>query len=160
RVGQWKEQCWPPNLGRWTSGTPAAYDVWMQVKEELRTRPHEDTLESFLTHWSDKSFVVGKKEDAQPRKRRFGLSRATTLLHFITGGDYPIMDAIVVKALARLGSPVSNTEEASGYLNSFCPLFSELAHMCGVAGTAGLRRLDNALLMYGSADLFPSSKSK
>lgn len=156
RLGQWKEQCWEPNLGRWKSGTPAAYDVWMQAKAELPTRPPESALESFLSCWSHKQFLAGKRKDGQPLRQTFGLSRATTLLHVISGGDYPIMDAVVVEAMARLGSPVRNTEEAVGYLNSFCPLFFELAARCGASGMEGRRRLDNALMMYGSADLFRS----
>jgi hypothetical protein len=56
--------------------------------------------------------------------------------------------------MARLGSPIQGGIEA--YLNSFCPLFSELAVASGVSGTEGLRMLDNALFRYGAAN-FPST---
>jgi hypothetical protein len=44
--------------------------------------------------------------------------------------------------MARLDSPIEMTID--GYLRSFCLLFSELAAVCGVSGTKGLRKLDNA----------------
>ena len=79
-------------------------------------------------------------------ERRFGLSRATTLLHFVSGGRYPIVDRRVEAAMTRLGSPIAMTVE--GYL-AFCPLFAVLASVCGVSGAKGLRKLDNALFCYG-----------
>jgi hypothetical protein len=148
RIGQWKEQCWPPKLGRWKTGTPAAYDVWMQANAALPICPDKDGVAAFLKGWSERRFLASHKQrkDGKPFTQAFGISRATTLLHFISGGLYPILDSTVQASLARLGSPVENT--IGEYINVFCPLFSELASVCGLFGTEGLRKLDNALTTY------------
>jgi hypothetical protein len=57
--------------------------------------------------------------------------------------------------MIRLGSPMEETID--GYLNSFCPVFSEIAAVCGVSGAAGLRELDNALFSYGADASFPGA---
>src|ERR1035438_10413385 len=88
RIGKWKEQCWEPSLGRWKTGTPTAYDVWMQTKAELPTCPEKKDIAAFLKEWSERRFLEGHRKDGQPVKHSFGLSRATTLLHFISGGIY------------------------------------------------------------------------
>jgi hypothetical protein len=141
-MGKWKERCLKPaNHGSWKTGTPRAYDVWMQAKAELPKCPEEDGVANFLRDWSDRTFAAGKE-----KPYRFGLSRSTTLLHFISSGRYPILDSNVDSAMTRLGSPL----DICGYLHCFCPLFSKIASACGVSGTEGLRKLDNALFMYGS----------
>ena len=154
QIGKWKEGCLKPGHGSWKTGTPRAYDVWMQAKAQLPNCP--DTPEkiiAFLENWSDRKFTAGKDQS----RKRFGLSRATTLLHFLGGGKYPILDSRVVTAMSRLGSPIDNAETSDGYLNSFCPLFFDLAAACGVSGEKGLRKLDNALFKYGAEISFPNS---
>jgi hypothetical protein len=145
RVGRWKEGC-PRGHNGWKAGTPRAYDIWMEAKAQPPTCPAEDSIEHFLADWSEKKFWAGKKKDGRDLVHRFGLSRATTLLHFISGGRYPILDSRVKAAMARLGSPIDMT--ISGY-SSFCLLFSEIAAACGVTGKKGSRKLDNALFCYG-----------
>ena len=140
-IGKWKEGCLKPDHGSWKTGTPKAYDVWMLAKAELPKCPEEDAVADFLRDWSERTFAAGKE-----KPYRFGLSRSTTLLHFISGGRYPILDSNVDSAMTRLGSPL----DICGYLHCFCPLFSKIASACGVSGTEGLRKLDNALFMYGS----------
>jgi hypothetical protein len=155
QVGRWKEGCLNLNHGSWKTGTPKGYDVWMDSKAEAPECPEEREVSGFLKDWSERTFVAGKKGNLA-LKYRFGLSRATTLLHFISGGQYPILDSRVATALIRLGSPVEETID--GYLDSFCPLFSEIAAACGVSGTAGLRKLDNALFNYGADTSFPPDR--
>jgi hypothetical protein len=152
QVGRWKEGCLKPSHGSWKTGTPKGYDIWMQAKAQPPNCPEQSGLTRFLEDWSEKTFVAGKKGELVLRYR-FGLSRATTLLHFVSGGRYPILDSRVATALSRLGSPVEETID--GYLNCFCPLFSEIAAVCGVSGMEGLRKLDNALFSYGSDTSFP-----
>jgi hypothetical protein len=150
QVGRWKEGCLDPRNGRWKTGTPAAYDVWMQAKAELPECPGKNKVADFLRCWSVRTFVAGKrKKTGVVITQSFGLSRSTTLLHFISGGQYPILDSNVVSAMTRLGSPY----EIHAYVNSFCPLFSDIASVCGVCGIEGLRKLDNALFMYGKGQL-------
>jgi hypothetical protein len=152
QVGRWKEGCLKRSHGSWKTGTPRGYDIWMHAKAECPECPEQSDIAGFLKDWSERTFVAGKKGDLVLRYR-FGLSRATTLLHFISGGRYPILDSRVATAMIRLGSPIEETID--GYLNSFCPLFSEIAAVCGVSGIEGLRKLDNALFNYGSETYFP-----
>ena len=153
QVGRWKEGCLKPSHGSWKTGTPKGYDVWMQARAEAPECPGQSGLAGFLRDWSDRTFVAGKKGESVLRYR-FGLSRATALLHFISGGQYPILDSRVATALIRLGSPIEETTD--GYLSSFRPLFSEIAAVCGVSGMEGLRKLDNALFAFGSDTSFPA----
>ena len=77
-------------------------------------------------------------------KKRFGLSRATTLLHFMSAGAFPIYDSRVRRAVKRLCN-----ERAPGnmdwYLKSYIPVFRDLLRACG----ASARDLDKALFAYG-----------
>jgi hypothetical protein len=155
QIGKWKEGCLKPNPhGRWKTGTPVAYDVWMEAKKKLPKWQEGDDAAEFLTKWSEERFLAGKR-NGQDLKHKFGLSRATTLLHFISSGRYPIIDSRVKTAMTRLGFPIGDTTEA--YLKCFCPRFSELAAICGVAGIEGLRTLDNALFNYGVDRYFPTT---
>jgi hypothetical protein len=144
RVGRWKEGCAVGHKG-WKAGTPRAYEIWIQAKDHPPPCPAEDRIGEFLIRWSQKRFWAGTRNDRR-LEQSFGLSRATTLLHFISGGRYPILDRRVEAAMSRLGSPIEMTIEGYG---SFCRLFSEIAAACGVSGIKGLRKLDNALFCYG-----------
>jgi len=152
QIGKWKEGCLKPGNGRWKTETPTAYDVWMEAKTELPKCPETTGIAAFLTEWSERRFAAGKGQ-----RKRFGLSRATTLLHFVSAGRYPILDSRVVTAMIRLGSPIADDWTIGGYLNSFCPLFSDLAAVCGLSGVKGLRTLDNALFSYGAETSFPQA---
>jgi hypothetical protein len=149
QMGKWKEGCLKPGNGRWKTGTPTAYDVWMKAKAELPHCPDKIGITAFLADWSNRKFAAGKGQ-----RKRFGLSRATTLLHFVSGGEYPILDSRAVTAMIRLGSPIEDDGSIGGYLNSFCPLFFDLAVVCGLSGVRGLRKLDNALFNYGAETSF------
>jgi hypothetical protein len=83
QIGKWKEGCLKPGNGRWKTGTPTAYDVWMQAKAELPECPEKTGITAFLTDWSERKFAAGKGQ-----RKRFGLSRATALLHFVSRGCY------------------------------------------------------------------------
>ena len=151
QIGKWKEDCLKPGNGRWKTGTPTAYDVRMQARAELPECPDETSTAAFLTDWSERKFAAGRGQ-----RKRFGLSRATTLLHFVSSGRYPILDSRVVTAMIRLGSPIDDDSTVGGYLDSFCPLFADLAVVCGLCGVKGLRKLDNALFTYGAETSFPN----
>jgi hypothetical protein len=98
--------------------------------------------------------VRGGKE----KGKRFGLSFATALLHFISVGRFPIYDDLARKALCRLGSQLPSNMTVDAYLEKFCPLFSSIATECGLTQSIeDLRKLDNALRCYG-ADKFPISE--
>jgi hypothetical protein len=78
-VGKLKESCLKFGTGRWKTGTPAGYDVWMQVKAALPECPEQDAIAAFLDKWSKKTFQAGKINN-KGLSFRWGLSRAPT--HF------------------------------------------------------------------------------
>lgn len=144
-IGRWKDQA--SSDGRWQANVASvAYLVWKRAACELPMCPKPDEIAAFLTRWSSESYTDNFSTGSV--NKRFGLSRATTLLHFVSGGRYPIFDSRVRVAIARLtGARVENT--VSWYLETFCPYFVELASHCGTEND--LRRLDNALFSFGAA---------
>ena len=147
RIGKWKdgantENRWKPDVAS------AAYRIWMQATSELPKCPEESRVADFLDDWSSRKYTDEYKNGVV-REKSFGLSRATTLLHFISGGRFPIFDSRVRKAMTRLlNSRVPKT--VRWYLDSFCPCFSEIAALCG---TKDLRMVDKALFSYGDRTL-------
>jgi hypothetical protein len=137
-----KDSNWRPNVAM------VAYKIWMQAARELPGADlDEDHISRFLGDWSERMYTDEYGTEAKRRivKKRFGLSRASTLLHFISGARFPIFDSRVRRAMLRLlDSPVRNTMR--WYLDFYCPLFSEVARECG---TDDLRLVDMALFSYG-----------
>lgn len=158
QIGQWKEGCLPKTdgkvNGKWQPNTSAAYDVWMQAEENPPERPAEDKIDEewareFLEDWSERKFAKpatgGIVQDT-----RFGLPRASTLLHFVSGGRFPIYDSWVWYGAKQLGRRLPYEMTVDAYLNKFCPLSTALASECGLSqNTDDLRKLDNALRCYG-----------
>ncbi len=79
----------------------------------------------------------------------FGLSRATTLLHFLSGGIYPIFDSRVRTAIARLLQQLALPDEVSAYMEQMLPIFNDLAESCKAEDR---RMLDKARFAYGALD--------
>ena len=144
RIGKWKDDAttenqWKPNVAS------VAYLIWERAAEELPKCPDESGVAVFLEDWSSREYRDVFKNGS--RKKRFGLSRATTLLHFISGGRYPIFDSRVKSALARLLGRPKLPDTVRSYLDSYIPLFKELADHCE---TNDFRMLDKALFSYGA----------
>lgn len=143
RIGKWKDAAsgkrWRPNVAS------VAYKVWMQAAKELPECPSDNGAADFLMDWSQRKYTDRFKTGVV-RKKHFGLARATTLLHFISGGRFPILDSQVRKAIALIaGCRVSNT--VSWYINSYIPLFRKIAAACN---TSDPRMLDKALVCYAA----------
>jgi hypothetical protein len=147
RIGRWKDSA--NTVGRWQPNVASvAYIIWLQAEAERPNRPAEEEAVNFLDAWSSRTY-----EDvflANRVNKRFGLSRATTLLHFLSGGRFPIYDSNVIEAMRRLYG-VRPTYTAHYYWNTFYPQFRELAATCN---TEDFRRLDKALFSYGATKLF------
>jgi hypothetical protein len=149
RIGKWKDGAktarqWKPNVAQ------VAYPIWMQASQELPKCPEGSDVAAFLDDWSGRMYTdVFEKGRVE---KRFGVPRATTLLHFVSGGRFPMIDSRVRRAIARLSNDhVRPKNTVSWYLESFRPLFSELAALCKAEGDLRmLRMLDKALLSYGS----------
>ncbi len=147
RISKWKDGAttakqWKPNTAS------VAYVLWMQIAQERPTCPTELETAAFLNDWSHRRYR-DEYANGTVRDKEFGLSRATTLLHFLSRGRYPIFDSRVRCALKRLlHTTVRNTVE--WYLERCCPLVAEIAAVCG-ADT--LRTVDMALFAYGGRKL-------
>ena len=122
-----------------------AYAIWMQAAEELpSTRIVELDVFAFLKDWASREYTDAQR--VRLVRKRFGLSRATTLLHVLSGGDYPICDARVRRAYKRLtGRPAPN--RLDWYLNTYLKFFAAVSLECG---TQNRRLVDQALFAYGS----------
>lgn len=149
RIGMWKdaaeaESKWKPNVAS------VAYQIWMQAASKPPRCPGESEVADFLQDWSERKYV--NHYGSGSREMRFGLSRATTLLYFISGQRFPIFDSRVIRAMKRLlNSPVPN--DVGWYVDSFRPLFREITGLCG---TENVRTVDKALFSYGGRSLeFP-----
>lgn len=142
RIGRWKDSAatpakWRPNVAS------VAYVVWMQAAAERPACPNDSGVAAFLRDWSERRYVDTFTNKAV--EKRFGLSRATTLLYFLSGGRFPIFDSRVRRAIRLLhGIGIPNTVE--GYVTSYVRLFMNIATACR---TKDLRRLDRALFAYG-----------
>ncbi|HVB32751.1 MAG TPA: hypothetical protein VNJ52_00040 [Patescibacteria group bacterium] len=151
RIGKWKDSAtteaqWQPNVAS------VAYLIWKRAAKELPGCPEPNQVADFLDRWSGETY--NDKFSNKRVVKHFGLSRATALLHFLSGGRYPIFDARVRTAIARLcNCAVQNT--IPWYLDSFCPIFRELARLCETEND--LRRLDKALFSYGGYKKLPFS---
>ena len=149
RIGKWKdgvttESKWKPNIA------PVAYLIWKKAAQELPKCPEENAVavRDFLNDWSGRLYT-----DEFPSKsvqKRFGLARATTLLHFLSGGRYPIFDSRVRTAVARLLNSRKLPNTVEYYSDSFLPLFKGLADCCKT--TDDPRKLDRALFTYGALE--------
>jgi hypothetical protein len=145
RIGKWKDNA--KTAGKWKANVASvAYPIWMQSSQELPKCPAETEVEAFLNDWANRQYTDTYKNGRQVKTKKFGLSRATTLLHFISGGGgrFPIFDSWVRKAMAQLrGSPSRNT--VRWYSESYRPLFLEVAKHCR---TEDFRKVDMALFSY------------
>ncbi len=146
RIGRWKDSAetdlkWRPNVAS------VAYPIWMQAAKDLPRCPDESQVANFLQGWSERKYV--NEYESGAREMRFGLSRATTLLYFISGGRFPIFDSRVRNAMTRLlNSSIPNN--VRWYVDSYCPLFLEINDLC--AAKSG-REVDKALFSYGGRNL-------
>jgi len=80
--GAWAKGQWSPNVAR------VAYEIWMQAASELPACPDDSQVQGFLETWSHRT-RMDHYEGGRHRKEQFGLARASTLLHFMSGGRYP-----------------------------------------------------------------------
>jgi hypothetical protein len=148
RIGKWKDGA--KTQSKWKANVASvAYEIWMQAAKEMPVCPEETQVAAFLNDWSERKYTDHCW--SRTREKRFGLSRATTLLHFVSGGRVPIFDSRVRKAMARLLN-CSVPNEIPWYLDSYCPLIKEIA---ALSGTEDLRTVDKALFSYGGNLRFP-----
>lgn len=145
RIGKWKDAA--ASDAKWKANVASvAYVVWMEAASERPACPTDDAIADFLLDWSSRAYE--DRFSTRTVTKRFGLSRATTLLYFLSNGRFPIFDSRVRRAIARLtGRPISNTRQ--GYADSYLPLFAQIAASCG---TKDLRTVDQALFSYGGKD--------
>ena len=150
-IGKWKDNAytetrWRPNVAS------VAYLIWEQAAAELPSCPEETEVAAFLTDWSNRTYT--DKFSRRAVKKRFGLSRATTLLHFVSGGRYPIFDSRVRTAIAALLERPELSDTLGSYMDCCLPLVNELVECCEAKD---IRMLDEALFSNGK---FKSTTAK
>jgi hypothetical protein len=155
RLGRWKDGAlkggkWRPNVAS------VAYPVWQEAASSLSgARISSKDAREFLSTWKNKSYIDNYKGGLL-RKKIFGVPRGTTLLHVVTGGQFPIMDSRVGAAAKELThKPVRNTVGA--YFEVYVPLF---AHLMAACETSEPRKLDEALFAYGRFAAGAAKKSR
>jgi len=143
-LGRWKdgalkgEKKWKPNVAS------VAFPIWMQAAHELPgTRIEHLEVPGFLAEWSAKTYA--DEFSSRTVQKRFGLARATTILHLLSRGTYPIFDSRVRRAFRRL-TGAKAYDRVDWYLGSYLPFFSQLISECR---TDDKKAVDNALFMYG-----------
>ena len=143
-LGRWKDGAlesakkWQPNVAS------VAFVIWHQAAKTLPgTRIEDLHLTGFLAEWSSKAYV----DEFPTRKvqKRFGLARATTILHALSGGRWPIFDSRVRRAFKRI-TGINAQDDGDWYLSSYEPFFYQLVAACG---TQDVKSVDNALFVYG-----------
>lgn len=99
QIGKWKDNA--KTGSKWKANVASvAYPIWMQAATELPKCPEQSQVAVFLNDWAGRKYT-DTYATARVAKT-FGLSRATTLLHFISGGRFPIFDSRVRRAMTRL----------------------------------------------------------
>ncbi len=147
-MGKWKDSA--RSTKRWQQNIASvAYAVWMQAGAIRPQCPTEESVRAFLRDWANRDYVDNYRTG--PQWKRFGVSRATTLLHFISGGEYPIFNSRVIIAISRLGSCRPPPYTIDYYVGSHLPMFKELLAACSTEHEPS--QLHKALVMYGSYPL-------
>lgn len=146
-IGKWKDTAWAvakykPNVAS------VAFPIWEQAADKLPQCPLEDGVRLFLDGWASRRYTETYKS-GKTRNKQFGLSRASTLLHFLSAGRYPIYDSRVRAAMARLRGGATAEDSIDAYLNICLPFIDELRTRCV---TEDVRMLDKALFCYGAID--------
>ena len=150
-LGQWKDNALG-KVGRWRANVASvAFHIWMQAASELPGgRIARADVPSFLAEWSSRTYV--DRFSTRTVSKCFGLPRATTLLHALSGGEYPIFDKRVRLAFKRLTGQAAG-KTVDWYLSSYVPFFSQLVAECRAED---LKLVDNALFAYGRREsIFP-----
>ena len=143
-MGKWKDGA--TGGRRWARHVASvAYDGWIVIAKNRPTCPSEANVKEFLEKWSTIRAYVSRDGI---HEKRFGLSRATTLLHFVSRGKYPIFDRRVRRAVARLRDTTMPPNTVEEFCDNFCPFFRNLAKECRT--TNNLRNLDKVLFCYGA----------
>jgi len=150
KIGQWKEGVLggdgSPN-GRWKSNVASvAYDTWMEIASARPPCPDEGRVSEFLNEWSERKAMY-RNRDGSVQEKKFGLSRTTTLLHFLSGAKYPIFDSRVERAVKGLIGQKVNRTKLGDYQQVVRPLVAEILRQCQ---TGDLRKVDRALFAYGA----------
>jgi hypothetical protein len=146
RIGKWKdgvtsESRWRPNIAS------VAYEIWMQAVRTLPTCPDDDDVATFLNDWANRKYRDTYRNGVV-REKRFGVPRAATLLHFLSGGHFPIFDSRVRNAMRKLRGGPLPPNTVDWYLTSYCPMFNEIRAMSGAESE---RDVDMALFALGMA---------
>jgi hypothetical protein len=146
--------------GKWNPGTSCAYSSWQQIPSRLPTLKQQLDRQEYSRFLTDLAEMQYEKtaRGGHLTEARFGLSRATYVLHVFSRGNYPIYDRWTHCAMYQLtdgeyrGQRIhkSKHSQPTWYLENFVPFVREVASVCNAANDQrGLRNVDKALFAYG-----------
>lgn len=139
-IGRWKDAAWTKNKWR-PNVASVAYAGWIEASIEL---PGLSVVpEAFLNEWCQRLYPDTSSRSVNGQKR-FGLSRATTLLHLMSAAKFPIYDSRVRRAIRRVCKKHA-PNQVEWYIKSYIPIFEALVELC----SAIPRSVDKALFAYG-----------
>jgi len=135
-----------------------AYRVWkklLQHRAELEQHLDRGAFFAFLDQLAQLSYE--KASGSGRTDASFGLSRATYVLHLLSGAKFPIYDknthlGIHFLTQGRYDSHTikkMKTDDPRWYLATFCPIVRTLEEVCAVRDLPSQRALDKALFCYG-----------
>jgi len=148
RIGQWKDSA---TGGRWSpTAESVAYQVWKLAERKRPTCPSDNEVRTFLDFWTKEECHF--QRSSRTITKHFGVPRSATLLHFLSGGRWPIYDSRANRGVACLLGQDESEISVENYLNFYCPVFKEIAALCGTEKNR--RELDRALLMFGARESY------
>jgi hypothetical protein len=138
---------------RWSKdAASAAFEIWQLLSEKI------SEIKAIFEKLGKLTILkYGSSGKGGQVTKRFGLARASTLIHFLTSGKYPIYDSNVHKGIYGLtlgmfrGVRIPRYFAGRGltvaaYCDVFCPAVQELL----LASDRTMRSVDRALFTYGS----------
>jgi hypothetical protein len=143
-MGWWKDNV--RSEGRWKENVAlVAYRIWTAQDTLMLRCPDELGIRDFLDTVSQMEYT--DQYASGPRTKQFGFSRATTILHFLSVGMYPIFDSRVAIAVLHISDLRPRKDGSLWYVERFLPYYHSLASECQ---TSNQRQLDKALFTYGA----------
>lgn len=145
----------------WKEDAVCARSVWLSLprkRPELEEFLKRRNYRSFLSQVADKRYVKACKGGL--KYARFGLSRATYILHVFSKAQFPIYDSNTHLGICLLTHGYYNdweiqrtkSDDPGWYLERFCAIIGDLQQQCAANGSAFLRDVDKALFQYGKQD--------
>ena len=154
--------CWVSFSGKWSevAASSCAYQVWQrlpQTRESLARYLDRGEHREFLAHLARQSYRKASRGGITDAK--FGLSRATYVLHIFSSAEFPIYDnnthagahALTQGRFEGQIIPKTKVDNPEWYLRTFCRIVQDLQEACQATDISSRRAVDQALFCCGKA---------